>query len=382
MEKFLIFLLIVGLASCSPTNSDNKDKTIDYKSVKIESGLISGKTTDNQDLNIFMGIPFAAPPVNELRWKAPQPVQPWKGVLECVTAPASAMQATPTPFLCWSVEFLAPVKLIGEDCLYLNVWSSAKRTDEKLPVIVWIHGGGFSGGSGTVPLYDGEDMARKGVVFVTINYRLGVFGFLNHPELVEESEYKTVGNYGILDQIAALKWVNNNIAEFGGDSGNITINGQSAGSFSVNALVASPLAKGLFQKAIAQSGGMFGKNTSIEEVVQQAQGTGVEFLKTAGVTSIEELRRIPANELIKIPGRFGPTIDGIVIPPIYETFVEGKQNDVALITGWNKDDGVSFGPPPSTDIYKENAQKQYGDNANKFLSVFPGNTAGKLLLTI
>ena len=210
-----------------------------------------------------MGVPFAAPPVGDLRWKAPQPVAAWEGVRACVTPPASAIQAPPKPFMCWSKEFMAPESPLREDCLYLNVWTTAKTAQDKMPVMVWIHGGAFTGGSGTVPLYDGEAMSRKGVVFVTINYRLGILGFLAHPELSAESELKTSGNYGILDQIAALKWVKENIAAFGGDPNNVTIDGQSAGAFSVNMLVVSRLAKGLFQKAIAQSGGMFGRQLSL-----------------------------------------------------------------------------------------------------------------------
>jgi len=371
MNRLIGLLLIPFLFAC---NSGKKETVIDVNSVQTQAGLVSGKTTDDQAVKIFMGVPFAAPPVGDLRWKAPQPVAPWEGVRTCVTPPASAMQAPPKPFMCWSKEFMAPESPLSEDCLYLNVWTTAKSDQEKLPVMVWIHGGAFTGGSGTVPLYNGEGMARKGVVFVTINYRLGIFGFMAHPELSAESDLKTSGNYGILDQIAALKWVKQNIAAFGGNPDNVTIAGQSAGSFSVNMLVVSPMAKGLFHKAIAQSGGMFGKDLMLGQTLQAAEDGGKQLTEKMKITSIAELRTIPADSLLKISGRFGIVVDRVVIPPVYETFAAGKQNDVSLISGWNADDGVSFGPPPTIDQFKANAKSQYADKVEKFLQVFPANT--------
>lgn len=348
--------------------------------IKTDAGKISGTTSVNGDVRIFKGIPFAAPPVGNLRWKAPQPVQAWKGIRECITPPASAMQAKPVPFYCWSKEFLAPESPLSEDCLYLNVWTASKSANERRPVIVWIHGGAFTGGSGTVPLYDGEEMARKGVVFVTINYRLGIFGFLAHPALSAESPDKVSGNYGILDQIAALKWVKQNIAVFGGDPRNVTIAGQSAGAFSVNMLVVSPLAKGLFQKAIAHSGGMFGKTPALGQTLKAMEASGEQVMQKLGVSTISELRALSAEKLMAVQGRWGITIDNVVIPPVYETFAAGKQNDVPTISGWNADDGVSFGPPAKADAFKANVEKQYGANADEFLEFFPANTddeAGK-----
>jgi para-nitrobenzyl esterase len=371
MKKFLVLIIIPFWFSC---NSGQKMEIIDVNSVKTQAGTISGKTSDDQIVKIFMGVPFAAPPIGDLRWNAPQPVALWEGVRSCIDAPASAMQAPPKPFMCWSKEFMALEEPLSEDCLYLNVWSMAKSVQEKLPVMVWIHGGAFTSGSGTVPLYDGEGMARKGVVFVTINYRLGIFGFLAHPELSAESDLNTSGNYGILDQIAALKWVKENIAAFGGDPNNVTIAGQSAGSFSVNILVVSPLAKGLFHKAIAQSGGMFGKDLMLGQTLQAAEDGGKQLTEKMKITSMAELRAIPADSLMKIPGRFGIVVDRVVIPPVYETFAAGKQNDVSLITGWNADDGVSFGPLPTAEQFKANTKSQYGDKAEKFLQIFPANT--------
>lgn len=339
--------------------------------VRVEGGLITGYKSGQ--VTVFKGVPFAAPPVGNLRWKPPMPVVAWTGIRKCVTPGASAMQAKPVPFMMWTKEFMAPEEPLSEDCLYLNIWTAAGKSNEKRPVIVWIHGGAFTGGSGTVPLYDGEEMAKKGVVFVTINYRLGVFGFLAHPELSAESPSKVSGNYGILDQIAALKWVKNNISAFGGDPDNVTIDGQSAGSFSVNALMVSPLAKNLFQRAIGQSGGMFSANTGIVYDLKSAEEAGTRYVQQAGVSGIKELRTKPADELLKIQGRWGIAIDRVVVMPADEAFASGMQNDVPLITGWNADDGFSMGPPQKADAYRENIRKTYGEKADEFLKVFPGD---------
>ncbi|HAQ18669.1 MAG TPA: esterase [Prolixibacteraceae bacterium] len=368
MNRLIALLLVAFFFACTTAP---KTGILNVNSVQLKTGKLSGKTSDDQLVKIFMGVPFAAPPVGDLRWKAPQPVASWEGVRACVTPPPSAMQAPPKPFMCWSKEFMAPENPLSEDCLYLNVWTAAKTVQDKLPVMVWIHGGAFTGGSGTVPLYDGEAMSRKGVVFVTINYRLGIFGFLAHPGLSAESDLKTSGNYGILDQIAALKWVKENIAAFGGDPNNVTIAGQSAGAFSVNMLVVSPMSKGLFHKAIAQSGGMFGKELSLGKTLKAAEESGTQLTEKMKITSIAELRAIPADSLLKIPGRFGLVIDDVVIPPVYKTFAEGKHHDVPVISGWNADDGVSFGPPPTAKQFKANAKSQFGDKADTFLKLFP-----------
>lgn len=372
MNRLLICLLIVSMWAC--TSTAPKGTTIDVKSVPTKAGLVSGISSSDQAVKIFMGVPFAAPPVGDLRWKAPQPVAAWEGVRACVTPPASALQAPPKPFMCWSKEFMAPESPLSEDCLYLNVWTAAKTAQDKLPVMVYIHGGAFTGGSGTVPLYDGEAMSRKGVVFVTINYRLGIFGFFAHPELSAESELKTSGNYGILDQIAALKWVKENIAAFGGDPDNVTIDGQSAGAFSVNMLVVSPLAKGLFQKAIAQSGGMFGKQSALGQTIKNAEEGGKQLTEKLKIANMAAFRAMPADSVLKIQGRFSIAVDNVVILPVYDTFAAGKHNDVAVISGWNADDGVSFGPAPKAEQFRENARTQYGDKAESFLKLFPANT--------
>jgi para-nitrobenzyl esterase len=363
----LLFVFSIFLAAAAFMQSAKK---IDARKVPTEAGYISGNTGEDGKLKIFMGVPYASPPVKELRWKAPQPVKSWKGIKECVLLPPSAMQSKPVPFSMWSQEFMAPAEPLSEDCLYLNIWTEADKTSEKRPVIVWIHGGAFTGGSGTVPLYDGSEMAGKGVIFITINYRLGVFGFLAHPQLSAESDLKTSGNYGILDQVEALRWIKNNIEAFGGDPSNITIAGQSAGSVSVNALMVSPLTKGLFQKAIGQSGSMFGRSASD---LQAAESAGKKYAEQAGASSISELRSRSAAELMAVQGRWGIVTDEIVIPSAEKTFLEGKQNDVPLLTGWNADDGRPSKILNASD-FRSNAEKVYKEKFPEFIKLFPAES--------
>lgn len=341
--------------------------------VTTNSGRVSGATTGDGQVVSYKGIPFAAPPVGDLRWKAPQPVEPWVSVKQCSAFGPSPMQGKPAPFSMWSQEFLIPEEPISEDCLYLNVWTAAGFGQEKRPVLVWIYGGGFSSGGSGVPIYDGDAMARQGIVFVSINYRVGVFGFLAHPELTRESPNGASGNYGLMDQVAALKWVNENIAAFGGDPGNVTIAGQSAGSMSVNCLVASPLAKRLFNKAIAQSGANFGRN---QTALAQAEEAGASFAQSVGAKSLADLRKMTPEDLMKGQlGIRGPVIDGYVLPEhIADIFAAGKQNEVALLTGWNQDEGLMFGPIKSAEDYQQQVRQQYGENADKLLNYYPAAT--------
>ncbi|QCR23911.1 carboxylesterase/lipase family protein [Pontibacter sp. SGAir0037] len=341
--------------------------------VKTKAGLVEGVRNQAGDLVSFKGIPFAAPPVGDLRWKAPQPVKPWTGVRKADVFGPSPMQPEPAPFSMWSAEFLIPKEPISEDCLYLNVWTGAQSADEKRPVLVWIYGGGFNSGGSAVPIYDGEAMAQKGIVFVSLNYRVGPFGFLAHPALTEESGRNASGNYGLMDQVAGLQWVKENIAAFGGDPNNVTIAGQSAGSMSVNALVASPLAKGLFRKAIAQSGANFSRGSA---TLQQAEAEGVKLAQSLNAASLDELRKVPAKELLqKAQGMRGPVIDGYVLPnTIAAIFAAGEQNKVDLLTGWNEDEGLLFGPIQSAGEFRKQAAEQYGADAKTFLSFYPAST--------
>jgi len=328
-----------------------------------------------ENIRSYKGIPFAAPPVGDLRWKPPQPVKAWDGVRKAEEFGPDCPQA---PYATGSLFYSAP-RTQSEDCLYLNVWTGA-RSGEKRPVMVWIHGGALTRGSGATRTYDGSALAKKGVVLVTINYRLGPLGYLAHSELSAESPNHSSGNYGILDQIAALKWVQKNIAAFGGDSSGVTIFGESAGSWSVNALVASPLAKGLFNRAIGQSGGSFGPATKLKEDQPgrpSAEKIGEAFAKAAGADSIKALRAVTAEKIVEVFNnhpegrrfRTQPNVDGWVLPDeIRSIFASGKQNDVPVILGSNANEMTSLTSPaqvPKTiEEYRKHIETQYRNDQN------------------
>lgn len=367
--KFVSILLLIT----SSALAQSKPPIVTTLNGKV-SGIRKG------ELSIFKGIPFAAPPVGDLRWKAPQPVVNWPGVKACDKFSASPMQPTPVPFSMWTEEFIAPPKPLSEDCLYLNIWTKGKSKKDKLPVFVWIYGGGFTSGSAACAVYDGEEMAKQGIVFVSINYRVGVFGFLAHPELTRESGKRASGNYGLMDQLEALRWIQKNISAFGGDPNNVTIAGQSAGSFSINALVASPLGKGLFHKAIAQSGGFLGSAT-LGRRLSEAEESGVVFAAKAQVKSLKELRALPDTVIqqaaAKMPwGSFSPVFEEYVLPTqILKHFREGKHNDVPLLTGWVTGDGMlRAGNPISPDQFKRQAENRFKTRSEEFLSLFASGT--------
>jgi para-nitrobenzyl esterase len=366
-------LLISSLAFSTDASSING-------TVRVEGGLISGATADG--VSSFKGIPYAAPPVGELRWKAPQAVPAWDGVRECT---AFGPQCPQAPYPQGSLYYSPPQKQ-SEDCLYLNVWSAAKE-GEKRPVMVWIHGGALTRGSGSTRSYDGTAFAKKGVVLVTINYRLGPLGYLAHPELTAESPNQSSGNYGVLDQIAALRWVQKNIAAFGGDPKRVTIFGESAGSWSVNTLVASPLAKGLFHRAIGQSGGSFGPGTYLKEdrnKLVSAEKIGAAFARAAGADSIKALRSLPAEKIIEVFNndaegkkfRTQPNVDGWVLPDeVRNIFAQGKQNDVPVIVGSNANEMTTLTTPamlPKTmEEYRKRVESQYGQMAKELDALYP-----------
>ncbi|OJV14725.1 MAG: esterase [Dyadobacter sp. 50-39] len=341
--------------------------------LRVEGGKISGTTGSDGRISIYKGIPFAAPPVGDLRWKAPQPVKKWNGVLACDHFGPSPMQGDPAPFSMWSAEFLIPKTPIGEDCLYLNVWAEKQgKPGGKKPVLVWIYGGGFVSGGAGCAIYDGEATAKKGVVFVSINYRVGAFGFFAHPELTKESGKNASGNYGLMDQIAALKWVKKNIAQFGGDPENVTIAGQSAGSMSVNCLVASPQAKGLFNKAIAESGAGFGR---VYPSLKQAEEGGVKAAQTLGVASLADLRKVPAEEILKKVLTYrAPIIDGLVLPQaISEIYESRKQNPVTLLTGWNQNENA-LDKPKTAEEFRSAYNQTLGPKAQTFFEYYPAQS--------
>ena len=311
--------------------------------VATDNGQIEGSQTGIT--RVFKGIPYAAPPVGPLRWRPPQPAPSWRGVRKAISpSPACPQLGRYPPD--------APQEPTSEDCLTLNIWAPAAKSAGKLPVMVWIHGGSLMNGSGSLPQYAGDQLAARGVVVVTINYRLGVLGFLAHPELNRESRHGGSGNYGLLDQVAALKWVNRNIAAFGGDPDRVTIFGQSSGSFSVSMLVASPLAKGLFRRAIGQSGAVF-EPVELDPpfTPKGAAEAGARFAREAGGKSLADLRRLPVASLLKL--RFHPqfNIDGHVIPAApHDAYAAGKQNDVDLLVGTNASEGTFFFDPASVTV--------------------------------
>ena len=330
-------------------------------SVHTDGGLLSGTTGTNPEVRVYKGIPYAAPPVGDLRWKAPKAPASWSGVRD-------AKEFSP---VCWQTAYpetspyYSPLPPVNEDCLYLNVWTAAKSDKERRPVMVWIHGGGYTKGMGSTATYNGENFAKKGVVLVTINYRLGIFGFMAHPELTKESDVHSSGNYGLLDMIAALQWVQKNIAAFGGDPKRVTIFGESAGSSAVNYLMASPLAKGLFQRVIGESGANFGRHVTLAEGEQ-----GGAKLGTLG-----QLRAKSADELVKVQGSFRPVVDGWFLPEdVSAIFAHGKQSDVPLMAGYNHDETRVLAPWPANatlQTYLDQTRKRYGTFADEFLKIYP-----------
>jgi para-nitrobenzyl esterase len=325
--------------------------------VKTESGLVEG--TSEQGVLVYKGIPFAAPPVGALRWRDPQPVAPWTGVRSAQSfAPICPQMGDSLPG--------APSEPKSEDCLYLNVWAPERAPTAKLPVMVWIYGGGWTNGSASIPNYWGTGLAKRGVILVTIAYRLGALGFFSLPELSAESPHNTSGNYGLLDQIAALKWVHANIEGFGGDADRVTIFGQSAGSMSVSILMSSPLAKGLFQRAIGESGGTFEppkiSSAGAGFFLSGAEKDGAKAASSLGAKSVAQLRAMPADKLNDAIGNSHWIVDGYVLPADpYEIFRTGQQNDVPLLVGTNADEGL-----PLMDGVKTTAATFDADVANVF----------------
>jgi para-nitrobenzyl esterase len=345
--------------------------------VQVEEGTLSGTFGNDSSIRVYKGIPFAAPPVGDFRWQPPRPLESWKGVRSADRfAPACAQEPIGS-LLPWTEEYMHQGET-SEDCLYLNIWTGAKSENERLPVMVYIYGGAFTQGSNAVSIYNGESLAKKGVVLVIPNYRVGPLGFLAHSELTKESDHSTSGNYGLLDQTSALWWVHKNISAFGGNPDNVTLFGQSAGARSVAMLMQSPLAEGLFSRAIIQSGpGLFSANapgtgTSLEE----AERAGMEFAKAKGVSSLSELRAMPPEALLEVPQgtRFGPIRDNWFLPANYQA-----EKQVPVMNGITADDmGVvaSMESPPESTVstYEKDARQRYGEMADAFLSLYPATS--------
>ncbi len=361
MKTLKILLVLVSawqMMACAALPGDQ---------VRVEQGIVQG--TIENGLKVFKGIPFAAPPVGDLRWKAPQPAEKWEGV-------KPTLQYAPAP-----MQGGNPASGKSEDCLYLNVWTPASSAEEKVPVLVWIYGGGFSFGSTSDPVHNGEHLARKGVVVVSIAYRVGQLGFLAHPELSAENPHGVSGNYGLLDMVAGLEWIKKNIAAFGGDPNKVTIFGESAGGIAVSMLCASPLAKGLFHGAISQSGGSFGPTRPTTfpgenmKTLTQAEADGVAYVNGFGASSIQELRSLEAEKLIpqgwSLPGGW-PIVDGYVIPgDQYELYKSGNYNDVPVLIGYNSDEGLSFPAGRTPEEYKVAVKQRFGPFADDVLAAYP-----------
>ena len=344
--------------------------------VKTTGGVVEGAGRGASGVRAFKGIPYAAPPVGELRWRPPQPAKSWEGVRSAEKFGPRCMQHP----VFGDMNFRSDG--MSEDCLYLNVWTPAKSAKEKLPVLVYFYGGGFIAGDGSEPRYDGESMARRGVVAVSLNYRLGLFGFLAHPELSKESPQHASGNYGLLDQAAALRWVRENIAVFGGDPKRVTVAGESAGSASVSAQMASPLSRDLIAGAIGESGSVLSTMRAVP--LTQAEADGTKFAGEVGAASLAALRALTTEQLMEATkkqpfGRFPIAVDGYFFnEPPHETYAAGRQAHVPLLVGWNSEEmtgrALLGGDEPTPDNYEKVVRKLYGARAEEALKLYPART--------
>lgn len=346
------------------------------------TGTVQGTTSHDKKIHIFKGVPYAAPPVGNLRWKEPQPATAWQGVKTTTEFGPRCMQGRIYD------DMVFRDKGPSEDCLSLNIWTPAPKPSAKLPVMVWIYGGGFQAGATSEPRQDGEHLAHKGVVIVSMNYRLGIFGFFSHAELTAESPHNASGNYGLLDQTAALKWVHENIAAFGGDPDNVTIFGESAGSFSVSAQMASPLAKNLIHAAVGESGAFFGKTLGAKALAETEKRDAI-FAEGLGMPSIEQLRALDAQKLLDAvlksnnTFRFGPIVDGFFLPAsAYEIYSQARQAHIPLLAGWNHDEGnyhEFFGDEqPTKENYAAKIRQRFGESAAEALKLFPGDSGEQI----
>jgi para-nitrobenzyl esterase len=356
--------LILGLSQAAHADS---------LTVKTAQGKVLGKTISDGKVRAFMGLPYAAPPVGEMRWKAPAPPAKWKGKRDATQYGARCVQARVFDDMVFQDS--GP----SEDCLFLNVYTPAGAGNKsKLPVMFWIHGGGYTGGASSEPRHNGDFLPTKGVVLVTINYRLGVFGFLATDDLAKESD-GAAGNYGLSDMVAALRWVNANIGNFGGDPGNVTIFGESAGSFAVSTLMASPLARGLFHKAIGESGAAFGRGLGGETLAEREKADGA-WVASLGVNSLQELRALPADKILEAAKSrgdmgFSPVVDGqLLTEPVADTYAAGKQAHVPLLAGWNRDEGSFLANGMTAVKWKDIAASLFDTRADEFLKLYPGET--------
>jgi para-nitrobenzyl esterase len=359
--KNIAFLLLIltGFSVRAQTNAPQ---------VKTIYGVLQG-VTEASGIRTFKGVPFAQAPVGDLRWREPQPPNSWTGIRMADKFGANGMQRVIYD------DMVFRSGSMSEDCLYLNIWAPVVKAGERLPVLVYFYGGGFSSGDGSERRYDGENIAKKGIISITVNYRLGVFGFMAHPELTKESAHHSSGNYGLMDQHAALLWVQKNIAAFGGDPKRITIAGESAGSMSVCAQMASPLSKGLFTGAIGQSGAVLGNLSPVS--LADAEKTGAEFAAANNIASVADLRKIPAEKLLEmgIKKHFSTTIDGYFLPETPQViFATGRQMDIPLLAGWTSSEvgypALLGKDTPTVAGYQAKVREIYKERANEILNVY------------
>ena len=377
MKAILLFLFLgmayTPFATAQLDNDDASPMTI------VGNGVLKG--TMESGIRVFRGIPYAKPPVGDLRWRAPQPAENWDGIRNADGFGPRCMQRPLFSDMMFRSDGMS------EDCLYLNVWTPARLEEERLPVLVYFYGGGLFTGDGSEYRYDGENMAREGIVALTVNYRLNIFGFFSHPELSAEAEYNASGNYGFLDQTAALEWVRNNITAFGGDPERVTIAGESAGSVSVSAQMVSPLSKHLIAGAIGSSGSLLG--TLRAEPLETQEKKGVDFGSKTGNTSLAQLRAVPAEELLEATSSFSWThfsasIDGHFFPKTPdEMFAAGEQAQVPLLLGWNSQEMshmMLFGNRKAgPETYHEILKSLYKEDADAVLAAYPGETEEEVI---
>ena len=367
MKKSVAFAFAIAVAA-------GRLLAVVQEPVKTDAGLLTGTPASAPGVRAFKGIPFAAPPVGELRWRAPQPVTKWAGVRAADQFGNVCLQPKGVGRLNVSVD-LPGSPAASEDCLYLNVWTAASSSSERRPVMVWIFGGAYAEGAGSSPHNDGEALARKGVVVVTFNYRLGPFGFFSHPELTKESGHDASGNQALMDAIAALRWVQTNSAAFGGDPRNVTIFGESAGAAMAAALVGSPRAAGLFRRAISESGAWMGLAVGPMRTRRQAeQPTGRRGGVPPAPMSLAELRAKPAEEVSRTLLGAGMIVDGWIIPEDESlTFGQGRQQAVDVLVGSNKDEGT-FAPDVTATAWTNRVRQRWGDMADDYLKLYPAGS--------
>ena len=371
MRFFLSAVVICNVAVLPAVAADR---------VKTANGILESASAAKDGVRSFKGIPFAQPPVGDLRWREPLPVKNWTGARSADQFGPRCMQHT-SP----GADYWFRSNGMSEDCLYLNVWTPAKSVHERLPVLVYIFGGGFQNGDGSEPRYDGESMARRGVVAVSVNYRTNIFGFFVHPELAKESAHHAAGNYGLLDQVAALQWVRRNIAAFGGDPKHVTIAGESAGSISVSALMASPLSKNLMAAAIGESGAAF--SSLPPQPLADAEQNGVKFAAAAGVDTLAALRAMTAEQIqdsaAKAHVRFSTAMDGYFLSKsLAETFEAGEQAKVPLLEGSNTQEqaarSVLGSGEPTPETLANAIRKFYGDKSEPVLKAYAAGTTDEV----